>query len=65
MFNIVFHDAATTYYHLQDIQDFLGGWPNPNQLLKSIVFDVKEKVYIAGISIVEKTSPSRRRLFSS
>ena len=44
MFNIVFHDAAATYYHLQDIQDFWGGWPNPNQLLKYIVFDVKEKV---------------------
>ena len=58
-FNIVFHDAGAVFYHAGDIKDILLKWPNPNKLLKSIVFDIQEKVYLAGVralGIVHKLS---------
>ena len=48
-FNIAFHDAAAVYYHREDIKDMLQSWPNPNLLLKSVLFDISEKVFIAGV----------------
>ena len=47
--NIAFHDAAAVYYHREDIKDMLQSWPNPNLLLKSVLFDISEKVFIAGV----------------
>jgi hypothetical protein len=46
--NIIFHDGAAVYFHHRHIADFLATWPDPNQLLKSVKFDVKEKLYLAG-----------------
>jgi E1A/CREB-binding protein len=48
-FNHLYHAAAVTYHHLNDIQHFLSLWSEPNELLKSISFDVHEPVYKAGI----------------
>jgi len=36
------------YYHRNHISEFLDDWPEPNQLLKSVGFDIKEKVLFAG-----------------
>jgi E1A/CREB-binding protein len=47
--NMLFQDAAAAYYHLDDIREFLNRWNEPNRLLQSIMFDMKEKVYEAGI----------------
>ena len=41
-FSVAFCDAAAVFYHKDD------SWPNPNQLLKSVGFDIREKVFIAG-----------------
>lgn len=59
-FNHLFCVAAATYAHWKDMKSFLEKWPQPNDLLKSILFDVNEKVYIAGIralGIVDKVRP--------
>ena len=48
-FNIIFYDAAALYYHWCHIQDFLNQWLSPNDLLKSIMFDVNEKLTKAGV----------------
>ncbi|MES9884866.1 MAG: hypothetical protein ABW185_28810 [Sedimenticola sp.] len=48
-FNHLFHVAGVTYYHLSDIKDFLQRWADPNDLLKSIRFDIDETVYVSGI----------------
>lgn len=48
-FNHLFYAAGATFYHLRDIQDFIKKWADPNDLLKSVAFDSKEPVYIAGI----------------
>jgi hypothetical protein len=45
----LYHAAAVTYHHLNDIQDFLSLWSEPNELLKSISFDVHEPLYKSGI----------------
>ena len=47
-FNVAFCDAAAVLYHKDDISAMLDSWPNPNQLLKSVGFDIREKVFIAG-----------------
>jgi E1A/CREB-binding protein len=48
-FNHLFLAAGYTFYHLEDIRDFLSKRANPNDLLKSIQFDAGEVVYVAGI----------------
>jgi hypothetical protein len=50
--NILFHNGAAVYHHRKDIADFLQGWPDLNKLLKSIKFDIKEKLYLAGCRYV-------------
>jgi hypothetical protein len=36
------------YAHVVDVRGFLEDWPEKNKLLKSVDFDVREKLYIAG-----------------
>ena len=48
-FNHLFYAAGATFYHLNDIKDFLVKLADPNDLLKSIQFDIHESVYISGL----------------
>jgi E1A/CREB-binding protein len=48
-FNILFYSAAATYYHRNDIFNFLATLPEPNKLLKAVQFDIQQKVYLAQI----------------
>ncbi|VDI71580.1 E1A/CREB-binding protein [Mytilus galloprovincialis] len=48
-FNHLFYAAGATYHHLNDIIDFMESWADPNDLLKSISFDVREKAFASGI----------------
>ncbi len=55
--NLLFYDGGAVYYHRDDIEEFLDSWPNPNQLLQSIKYDIKEQIYLAGLKalgIVDK-----------
>ena len=45
---MAFHDCAAVYFHKNDILDILKDWPEPNGLLKSVLFDIKAKVFLAG-----------------
>ena len=56
-FNILFYDAAALFYHKSHLQDFLNQWISPNELLKSIEYDINEKIYIAevrALGIIDK-----------
>uniref|UniRef100_A0A8W8MPP0 Uncharacterized protein n=1 Tax=Magallana gigas TaxID=29159 RepID=A0A8W8MPP0_MAGGI len=56
-FNHLFYAAGATYHHLADIKTFLDSWSDPNELLKSISFDVNEKVYtssLRALGIIDK-----------
>ncbi|VDI51116.1 Hypothetical predicted protein [Mytilus galloprovincialis] len=46
--NIAFHDCAAVYFHRNDVLELLQDYPEPNGLLKSVLFDIKAKVFIAG-----------------
>lgn len=46
--NIAFHNCAAVYHHRANIRDFLNDWPDPNRLLRSIHFDCKENLFLAG-----------------
>ena len=48
-FNIVFYNAAVLFYHRKHVKDLLSLLVDPNQLLQSVQFDIKENVYLAGI----------------
>lgn len=48
-FNHLFYAAGATYHHAQDIQNFLNTWSDPNELLKSVSFDIREKATLCGI----------------
>ena len=48
-FNHLFYAAAATFHHKGDIKDFLDNWCDPNDLLKSISFDVREKAFLSSI----------------
>lgn len=48
-FNILFVHAAAVFYHKDHIKNFLNQWIYPNELLKSIEFDIIEKIYVAEI----------------
>lgn len=48
-FNHLFHSAGTTFYHINDIVDFLSIWSNPNDLLNSVNFDAQKMVYVSGV----------------
>ena len=48
-FNHLFYASAATFFHLADIKDFLLKWSDPNELLKSIRFDLEEIVYVSGV----------------
>ncbi|XP_062619841.1 uncharacterized protein LOC134281392 [Saccostrea cucullata] len=48
-FNHLFCVAGSVYHHRQHIQDFLSSWADPNDLLKSVSFDIREKGYISSI----------------
>lgn len=48
-FNILFFDAAAFFFHKCHLQDFLNQFLSPNDLLKSVEFDIGEKVYLAEI----------------
>ena len=46
--NITFYECAALYYHWNDVIDFLRDMPDENKLIKSIRFDIKERLYKAG-----------------
>ena len=48
-FNVLFYDAAATYYHRNHISDFISSLPDPNNLLKAVLFYINHKVYLAQI----------------
>ncbi|CAL4110248.1 unnamed protein product, partial [Meganyctiphanes norvegica] len=48
-FNHLFYASGATYHHLEDIRNFLDTWPDPNELSKSISFDICEKAYISSL----------------
>ena len=48
-FNHIFYSSAATYFHISDILTFLQSLSDPNDLIKCVLFDIQEKVYIAGI----------------
>lgn len=41
--------AGATYHHVNDIKDFLSSWADPNDLLKSVNFDIREAAYVSSI----------------
>ena len=47
-FNISFTNGAGVIYHLDDMTSFFERYPNPNNLLQCISFDIRQKVFIAG-----------------
>jgi E1A/CREB-binding protein len=47
-FNHLFHAAGCTFYNISDICDFLQKWSEPNELLRSISFDTRKYLYLAG-----------------
>ena len=47
-FNHLFYAAGATFFHLNDIKDFLAKWADPNDLFKSVQCDVEELVYVSG-----------------
>lgn len=47
--NTLFHQAAAVFHHQHHIRDFLSSLPDPNNLLKTLIFDLDEKAYIAGV----------------
>jgi E1A/CREB-binding protein len=56
-FNHFFYAAGATYHHLGDIKRFLGNWADPNELLKSVAFDITEMVYkssVRALGIINK-----------
>ena len=48
-FNILFYDSAALYFHRDHLTNFLNQWISPNDLLKSVEFDINEKIYLAEI----------------
>ena len=46
--NITFYECVALYYHWDDVIDFLRDMPDENKLIKSVRFDIKEKLYKAG-----------------
>ena len=60
-FNISFTNGAAVHYHQPDIDSFFEDFPNPNQLLQSVSFDSRQKVFLAGArayGIIAKKSQS-------
>ena len=47
--NVLFYNAAATYFHLEHVTEFLDKWPNQNRLLQAVSEDSQNKVYIAGV----------------
>lgn len=69
-FNHLFYAAGATFFHLNDIKDFLVKWADPNDLLKSVQLDVEELVYVSGtraLGIIDKviTGPFWRLIENS
>ena len=48
-FNILFYDAAATYFHRHHIFDFISSLPDPNNLLKAVLYDIQQKIYLSHI----------------
>ena len=46
-FNILFYESAALYFHRDHLTIFLNQWISPNDLLKSVEFDINEKIYLA------------------
>lgn len=51
-FNYFFYVVGVIYYYLVDIKIFFDSWLDFNELLKSIFFDVNEKVYISSFRVL-------------
>ncbi|VDI35042.1 Hypothetical predicted protein [Mytilus galloprovincialis] len=68
--NHLFYAAGATHHHLNNIIDFMESWADPNDLLKSISFDVREKAFasdIRALGIIDKliTGPFLRIIETS
>ncbi|WAR11857.1 hypothetical protein MAR_026037 [Mya arenaria] len=48
-YNHILCAAGATCHHLEDMSNFLEEWSNRNGLLKSILFDFQESVYLGAI----------------
>ncbi|KAK3084521.1 hypothetical protein FSP39_014699 [Pinctada imbricata] len=69
-FNHLFYAAGAVYHHASDVSSFLSNWVNPNDLLKSVHFDISEKSFLSGIralGIIDKliTGPLWRHIESA
>ena len=68
-FNVVFANGARIYYLHQHIADFLKSWGTSNRLLRAVLEDVSNGVYVAGsksLGLIDKhiTGPLWRILES-
>ena len=66
-FNHLLYAAGALYHHANDISNFLAQWSNPNELLKSVNFDITEKSVLSGVralGIIDKliTGPLWRQI---
>lgn len=55
--NTMFYQGAAVFHHRNDITRFLSQWPDPNELLKCLLFDIQEPLYLAecrALGIVDK-----------
>ena len=56
-FNHLFCVAGAVYHHRHDIMAFLDTWSDPNDLLKSVAFDIREPAFcssIRALGIIDK-----------
>ena len=56
-FNILFYNAAALYFHSDSIKNFLKSWPNPNNLLRAVLEDISNDLFLAecrALGIVDK-----------
>ena len=56
-FTVLFYNAASLYFHADSIKECLKSWPNPNNLLKAVLEDISNDLFLAecrALGIVDK-----------
>jgi hypothetical protein len=56
----LFYDSAALYFHRDHLTIFLNQWISPIDLLKSVEFDINEKIYLAEIRALGAAVLTRR-----
>ena len=51
-FNILFYDATALFFHKDDIDELLQGWPDPNRLVKVVKEDLTIPIPVVGIWVL-------------